>query len=176
MIDKLKYSHMGMFDYVKINKDKLPIDDECRKKLKYTTSFQTKDFDCLLETIEIMDDGRLKIDKPYGNLDLSSFDGEFTFYTYTEAHDWIQFFAYFEKGQLIKIEKVKEWPTTLKALSLTEEETKAAILEGKKKKFFHERNKDKWPKIDYELTAEAERLMEEDLKKFTATWKDLNEL
>jgi hypothetical protein len=54
-------------------------------------------------------------------------------------------------------------------IELTDEETKAAILEGKKKKFFHERNKDHWPKIDSEITTEAERLREEDLKKIIAT-------
>jgi hypothetical protein len=30
-------------------------------------------------------------------------------------------------------------------IQLTEQEEKAAIYEGKKKKYFHERNKDKWP-------------------------------
>jgi hypothetical protein len=38
----------------------------------------------------------------------------------------------------------------VKAIELTQEELDAAIFEGKKKKFFHERNKDKWPADPYE--------------------------
>jgi hypothetical protein len=35
-------------------------------------------------------------------------------------------------------------------IQLTEQEEKDAIYEGKKRKFFHERNKDKWPEEESE--------------------------
>jgi hypothetical protein len=34
------------------------------------------------------------------------------------------------------------------SIELTEEEIKAAIYEGKKRKYFHERNKDYWQSIE----------------------------
>lgn len=43
--------------------------------------------------------------------------------------------------------KVKAWRMTntiYDSVELTEEETKAAILEAKKKKYFHEKHKDYW--------------------------------
>lgn len=35
-------------------------------------------------------------------------------------------------------------------IKLTEEEEKAALFEGKRKKWFKEKNKDKWPEDPYE--------------------------
>lgn len=45
----------------------------------------------------------------------------------------------------------REEPSEVDSISLTHEELSAAIHEGKVKKFFHERNKDKWPADAYEL-------------------------
>ena len=37
-----------------------------------------------------------------------------------------------------------DWKADFESVELTEEEIKAALLEGKKKKWFHEKNKEYW--------------------------------
>ena len=44
------------------------------------------------------------------------------------------------------------------AIELTEEELKAAILEGKKKKYFHEKNKDYWEKQERPMSKKKVNL------------------
>ena len=57
---------MGMFDYVKIDFDMLPLTDEEKAKYyenKLSLEFQTKDFDCEMTEIHITKDGELKINR-----------------------------------------------------------------------------------------------------------------
>ena len=54
---------MGMYDYLFINTNKLPISDEEKDNLGVTPGWQTKDFDCLLTDIHITDDGEILISK-----------------------------------------------------------------------------------------------------------------
>lgn len=51
---------MGMFDYLKISASKLPLSDEEKHIINDDTEWQTKDFDCLLTTIEITHEGKLR--------------------------------------------------------------------------------------------------------------------
>lgn len=53
------------------------------------------------------------------------------------------------KVEQYKYQKAKE-VDVIKQITLTEDELQAAIYEGKKKKYFHEKNKDKWPPDPYE--------------------------
>jgi len=51
---------MGMFDYLKISASKLPLSDEERQIIDDSIIWQTKDFDCILTTVEITDEGKLR--------------------------------------------------------------------------------------------------------------------
>lgn len=53
---------MGMFDWVKVSVDKLPISDEERALIHLKEVFQTKDFYNQMIEIQIQDDGNLIFD------------------------------------------------------------------------------------------------------------------
>jgi hypothetical protein len=117
---------MGMFDYVHVNLEKLPLTDEEKKSLGANPSFQTKHFDCILTNIRITDDGELEIDRFDYGFDKDSFNafgikgclthenertekipyhGYFNFYTHNKKKEWIEFNAKFTDGKLVEITK-----------------------------------------------------------------------
>jgi hypothetical protein len=51
---------MGMFDYLKISTEKLPLSPDEKRAVGENHEWQTKDFDCILSTAEITDDGKLR--------------------------------------------------------------------------------------------------------------------
>jgi hypothetical protein len=51
---------MGMFDNLKISTSKLPLTDSEKLSIGENPDWQTKDFECIMSTAEITDDGKLK--------------------------------------------------------------------------------------------------------------------
>ena len=51
---------MGMYDYLKISASKLPLSEEEKLIINDDTEWQTKDFDCLLTTVEITNEGKIR--------------------------------------------------------------------------------------------------------------------
>lgn len=51
---------MGMYDNLKINSNKLPLSDSEKISIGDNPDWQTKDFECILSTAEITDEGRLR--------------------------------------------------------------------------------------------------------------------
>lgn len=121
-----------MFDYLKINKNMLPISEE-EKGLIGNPEWQTKSFDCLFHEIEITDDGRLrelKFDLVQSDTETESFSGltslvktnqrweyiggdmeKFVVIFYDDTpNGWYEFNAYFYKGRLVEITGGKETP------------------------------------------------------------------
>lgn len=126
---------MGMFDYLIINTDKLPVTDEEKKLIGENPGWQTKDFDCELTEIYITDEGELKInrwnyeevtkeERPYPDgegllglmgslrrvnerLEKIEYHGCVFFYSII-GDDWYEFFAKFTDGKLVSIEGGKE--------------------------------------------------------------------
>lgn len=123
---------MGMFDYLIIDTDRLPLSDSDKKKIGKNPGWQTKDLDCTLSTAEITSDGRIAIrrfeheivpeaDRPYPNdpgiLGMIGMLREVntrteyvsepivTFYTDIQG-EWFEFNAYFDDGILTKIERL----------------------------------------------------------------------
>jgi hypothetical protein len=125
---------MGMFDYVIVNLDQLPITDKEKKFLGKTPDFQTKCFDCTLTEVYITDDGELQIrrfeheivpveERPYPDrddllglcgmlreinvrLEVIPFHGYFNFYTTLENNEWLEFTAKFTDGKLQYVERL----------------------------------------------------------------------
>ena len=121
---------MGMYDYLKIKTDKLPLTDEEKSELGDNPDWQTKDFECILSTAEITDDGKLRFlwfryewDEnaesalsKYTNrkgalvtrdeewIDIQK-HGYVNFYTSVEGK-WYEFNAKFTDGKLTGIERV----------------------------------------------------------------------
>lgn len=121
---------MGMFDNLKIKSDLLPISDEEKKFLGLYHDWQTKDFDCILSTAEITDDGKLRFrsfkygwdeeaENSFGRkgalvernqqwIEYNEFTGAVCFYSLDKNNDWWQFYALFDNGQLTEIKGGKE--------------------------------------------------------------------
>lgn len=118
---------MGMFDYLHINVDKLPVSDE-EKNLIAGKAWQTQDLDCTLTDIHITDEGELTIRRFTYGWDETQKNGFGTFgvlfeenvRTETILHhgdvnfynsinkDWYEFTAKFTNGKLESIEGGKE--------------------------------------------------------------------
>lgn len=86
-------------------------DIKCKYKLPHkevqNETFQTKDFECLLETYEITGDGHLK----RGNKKIP-YHGVVTFYTalnndYKDESKWYEYEAKFTDGKLVTVKRVK---------------------------------------------------------------------
>lgn len=86
---------MGMFDYVRVDPSLIP-DEAVRGH-----DFQTKNFECLLNTYEITADGRLI--RP----DRERPDG-FYFYTIGPKNEWFEYFAHLDGDRVTKIERVAD--------------------------------------------------------------------
>ena len=124
---------MGMYDYLKINVDLLPISTEEKNRLRDRCEWQTKDLDCTLTEVVVTDDEHLTIsrweyeevpleERPYPNdtgfLSLAgslrrvnkrmeSVNHHLFVNFYTDVDDiWYEFKAEFNHGKLIKIEIV----------------------------------------------------------------------
>jgi hypothetical protein len=120
---------MGMFDYVKVNPAKLPLNEDEKKLLGGL--FQTKDFDCILTEIRITDNDQLEIDRfeyawdknassaimgeKGGGLvhknqrtEIIPLHGYFNFYGHNKRDEWIEFVAKFTDGKMVSIERVPE--------------------------------------------------------------------
>lgn len=89
---------MGMFDWIKCEAT-LPDGYKPKRGL-----FQTKHFECGLETITITEGGRL-----IGSTGDLAYHGVFNFYDYSD-NIWREYRAKFTNGQLESIIKMKEAP------------------------------------------------------------------
>lgn len=122
---------MGMFDNLKISTSKLPLSDSEKKSIGENPNWQTKDFECIMSTAEITDDGKLrflnfryewdenvknvmfKLTGKMGGLttkdeqwiDLNDYHGYVNFYS-TVNSIWYEFNAKFTDGKLVSIERV----------------------------------------------------------------------
>lgn len=86
---------MGMFDDITCER---PLPGPTQPPYK---SFQTKDFDCLMDHYTITGDGTLTKDGvPV------PFHGMVNFYTFTPEHMWFEYNAKFTDGKLIEIQPV----------------------------------------------------------------------
>ena len=121
-------NNMGMFDYLKINVDKLPITQEEKERYAHEFQFQTKDFDCYLNLYEITNDGNIIYRKytdeylgetkelfaytgiPNDNngewVILKDYHGFVSFYDSVD-NIWFQFEAKFTDGKLQDIKRIK---------------------------------------------------------------------
>lgn len=86
---------MGMFDDITCER---PLPAEPKPP---STSFQTKDFDCLMDHYTITADGYLLKDG-----ESVPFHGMLNFYTYTDDDWWFEYEAKFTDGRLVMIEPV----------------------------------------------------------------------
>lgn len=122
---------MGMYDNLKISTSKLPVTDNEKLSIGENADWQTKDFECILSTAEITDDGKLRflifkydwdenaesalgqltgkkgalVTKDEQWIDLKDYHGYVNFYT-SVNNIWYEFNAKFTDGQLVKIERV----------------------------------------------------------------------
>lgn len=87
---------MGMFDYVHISIENLPVNEFEIAILMSSKEkgFQTKSFGCYLDNIKIEDDGSL--------VGAATNDPDFDFYTLIGEH-WIQFEAHVRDGRVYEI-------------------------------------------------------------------------
>lgn len=114
---------MGMFDYVKVNMDLLPISDDEKKLLGSNPGWQTKSHEDLMCVLEITDDFTLIYHREIWEWDSSlkglKFirtdienvpDAEIHFYATDKNNHWYEFDAVFEHGKLksLKGGKVSE--------------------------------------------------------------------
>lgn len=123
---------MGMYDYLKIKTDMLPISDKEKKALGSDKKWQTKDFECILSTAVITENGKLRFktfryewDKNFTSaltkitgkkgalvttderwVDLKDYHGIVNFYTIDDNNTWYEFNAKFTDGQLVEIIRV----------------------------------------------------------------------
>lgn len=51
---------MGLYDYLKISASNLPLSNKERQIINDDTIWQTKDFDCILTTVEITNEGKVR--------------------------------------------------------------------------------------------------------------------
>jgi hypothetical protein len=122
---------MGMYDYLKISTNKLPLSDSEKLAIGENPNWQTKDFECKLSTAEITDDGKLKyldfryewdeniksrsfeltgklgglVTKDEHWIELNDFHGYIRFYGNVK-NVYYEFKAKFTDGQLVNIERV----------------------------------------------------------------------
>jgi hypothetical protein len=122
---------MGVYDKLKISTSKLPLTDSEKLSIGENPNWQTKDFECIMSTAEITDDGKLKFlnfshewDEniksvmfeltgkggglgPKGEqwIELNDYHGNVNFYNYVN-NIWYEFNAKFTDGQLVNIERV----------------------------------------------------------------------
>ena len=122
---------MGMFDNLKISTSKLPLTDSEKLSIGENPDWQTKDFECIMSTAEITDDGKLKflnfsyewdetiksgmfeltgkmgglVTKDEQWIELNDYHGYVNFYT-SVNNIWYEFNAKFTDGQLVNIERV----------------------------------------------------------------------
>ncbi|MEK6899200.1 MAG: hypothetical protein AABW79_03840 [Nanoarchaeota archaeon] len=98
---------MGMFDYIKCEFRSSKID----KKVKDKT-FQTKDFECVMDTYIISNNGELIRNSINGDKEVIPYHGDIMFYTFTGEHEdktfqWHEYVARFKNGKLEDIKRIK---------------------------------------------------------------------
>lgn len=122
---------MGMFDNLKISTSKLPLTDSEKLAIGENHDWQTKDFESILSTAEITDEGKLRfltfkydwdenaesalgkltgkkgalVTKDEQWIELKDYHGYVNFYTVVN-NIWYEFNAKFTDGQLVNIERV----------------------------------------------------------------------
>jgi hypothetical protein len=97
---------MGMFDRIKIHQKWLPED-----LFQQTDYWQCKDFDCLLETYNIDEDGYITKESNWGekgNIYKIIYEGYFSFYSYDHHDRYRQFTASVKEGKVVEIREVTE--------------------------------------------------------------------
>lgn len=109
---------MGMFDYVNIDPDLLPITDEQKRGCERNSYFQSKDWECKLSTLTITESRELE----YEDFDYAWNKKEerlirenvktvklnlpiLNFYA-SIGKEWFEFLAYFTDGKLDRIERI----------------------------------------------------------------------
>lgn len=107
---------MGMYDNLKISTSKLPLSDAEKSAIGENADWQTKDFDCILSTAEITDEGKLRLLTPkQGSKSFNTADGTWVDINdmesvnfYTSVNDvWYEFEAEFVEGKLVDIKRVQ---------------------------------------------------------------------
>jgi hypothetical protein len=122
---------MGMFDYLIVSIDKLPLTTEEKEKWGDKFHFQTKELDCTLTNVHITDDGELKVsrftdkhldylrsigeafanygipNKEHERLDKINYHGILEFHDLVEDV-WFEFGAKFTDGNLVEIIKINQ--------------------------------------------------------------------
>lgn len=94
---------MGMFDYLRCKYPLLVAGDN-------DLEWQTKDIDCGMNRAEIREDGTIWT-KEWGEENewcQRRFTGEVVFYDYTKDRKWVEYSAYFVKGQLKELHLLKD--------------------------------------------------------------------
>lgn len=122
---------MGMFDYLYIDTEMLPVSKEEKEAIGKNPGWQTKDWDCILTEIYITNDGELKVnewkyvtvpkeERPHPNeegllgmmgsirrenerLEKKDYHGYITFYGDINS-EWYEFVAKFTDGKLTSLE------------------------------------------------------------------------
>ena len=109
---------MGMFDYMMVDVNILPDVSSMEKVRLKLENFQTKDFDCSLSNISIVENTKiykrrrgfmpykLQIAVPDASLKDLDFTGPFTFYT-SCCDDWYEFIGVAIHGRLTSLSKIK---------------------------------------------------------------------
>lgn len=122
-----------MYDNLKIKTAMLPLSESEKESIGENVEWQTKDFECILSTAEITDDGKLRFqtftiywdknqksglfqltgkmgalcEKDHKWVDLPEYHGFVNFYS-TENGIWYEFNAKFTDGQLVEIKRVAD--------------------------------------------------------------------
>ena len=95
---------MGMYDILKISTSKLPLTEEEKATIGDNIGWQTKDFECILSTVEIEDNGKLRFfDSNEQWIEVE--DMEYVNFYSDSKIGWLEFNARFNDGQLSSIER-----------------------------------------------------------------------
>ena len=90
---------MGMYDNIFIPKKMIPLNKEELPFVSDKTDWQTKDFDCRLESIKINSEGYIE------NYNHREYTGEISFYDFINRK-FTEFICNIENGKIIFIERL----------------------------------------------------------------------
>lgn len=95
---------MGMFDYLFIDIEMLPISDEIKEKVGDNPGWQTKSLDSTLSDVYITNEGELMVNFRYTSNEKTKlqYHGYLNFYTFIDK-EFFEFTAKFTDGKLIEI-------------------------------------------------------------------------
>jgi len=110
---------MGMYDYVKIDKELLPLTDEQKDKIPDNPGWQTKSIQpgrCSMDTFYLSKD-KIKVSRfnfsEQDKVPITDFEftGDIMFYTDigvygSPEYEWMEFLATYKRSKLIEIERI----------------------------------------------------------------------